>query len=125
MTSLVVLELQAILRSIVDGIQGLRVNEGGVHTAQFDAFCARQLLVACYRKGKETSHVVGHATSFRRNLEFDGLGNFLEIGCIKQLMITTQVLAKWLGIPILISPRREAQPLARLETGPAILKSST
>ena len=81
MSPLVVLELQAILRSIVDGIQGLRVNERGVRTAQFDAFYARQLLVACYRNGKETSHVVGHATSFRRNLEINGLGNVLKVGC--------------------------------------------
>ena len=52
---LIVFELQAVLGPIVSRVEGLGVDEGCVDTAEFHAFRACELLVACYRKGEKAT----------------------------------------------------------------------
>jgi hypothetical protein len=78
-TPLVVLELQAILGSVVTDVQGLGVDERGRNPLQLGPFGPGQLLVASNGQGEESTHVVDETTRLGGDIDLNSIGEPAKI----------------------------------------------
>jgi hypothetical protein len=92
-TSLVILEFQAILRPVVTGIQGLGIDEWGGNTFEFGSLRSGQLLVPCNSHGQEASHIVDETTRMGGELDLNSVSDLAESIRFQKLMLTAKILA--------------------------------